>query len=156
MQFCCALNGICDSSFFSPLILFPPSTPPSPSSPSPLSTPPQYAQGYLSVRMQQPNNAWVEAWQDAAPFPAYKQKRLFDDTKEAEKVLHSLAGLRVCDVALSVMPVVLHAALETLGTRQSECVCVCAHVSACQLDLCWILLSVRREPTASQCGQSPW
>ena len=78
--------------------------------------------------MQQPNNAWVEAWQDAAPFPAYKQKRLFDDTKEAEKVLHSLAGLRVCDVALSVMPVVLHAALETLGTRQSECVCVCVRM----------------------------
>ena len=76
--------------------------------------------------MQQPNNAWVEAWQDATPLAAYKQKRLFDDTKEAEKVLHSLAGLRVCDVALSVMPVVLHAALETLGTRQSECVCVCA------------------------------
>ena len=54
------------------------------------------------------------------PLAAYKQKRLFDDTKEAEKVLHSLAGLRVCDVALFMMPVVLHAALETLGTRQSE------------------------------------
>ena len=69
--------------------------------------------------MQQPNNAWVEAWQGAVPLPAYKQKRLFDDTREAEKVLHYLAGFRVCDLALSIMPVVLHAALESLSTRQS-------------------------------------
>ena len=86
--------------------------------------------------MQQPNNAWVEAWQGAVPLPAYKQKRLFDDTREAEKVLHYLAGFRVCDLALSIMPMVLHAALESLSTRQSKVVsvCVCVHcVCVCVL-----------------------
>ena len=99
--------------------------------------------------MQQPNNAWVEAWQDATPLAAYKQKRLFDDTKEAEKVLHSLAGLRVCDVALSVMPVVLHAALETLGTRQSECVCVRMYLRGSWIYAGYYCLYAGSQPLAS-------
>ena len=36
--------------------------------------------------MQIPGNMWVEVWQTARPVPARRQKRLFDDTKEAEKV----------------------------------------------------------------------
>lgn len=36
--------------------------------------------------MQIPGNIWSEAWQSAKPVPARRQKRLFDDTKEAEKV----------------------------------------------------------------------
>lgn len=42
--------------------------------------------GHLSTRMQIPGNIWSEAWQSAKPVPARRQKRLFDDTKEAEKV----------------------------------------------------------------------
>lgn len=42
--------------------------------------------GHLSTRMQIPGNIWTEAWQSAKPVPARRQKRLFDDTKEAEKV----------------------------------------------------------------------
>ena len=42
--------------------------------------------GHLSLRMQIPGNMWVEVWQTARPVPARRQKRLFDDTKEAEKV----------------------------------------------------------------------
>ena len=33
-----------------------------------------------------PGNMWVEVWQSARPVPARRQRRLFDDTKEAEKV----------------------------------------------------------------------
>ena len=99
-----------------------------------LPVPSQFVQGRLSLRMQQPNNAWVEAWQGAVPLPAYKQKRLFDDTREAEKVLHYLAGFKVCDLALSVMPMVLHAALESLNTRQSKGVCVYFCLFACVID----------------------
>ena len=36
--------------------------------------------------MQIPGNMWVEVWQSAKPVPARRQRRLFDDTKEAEKV----------------------------------------------------------------------
>ena len=36
--------------------------------------------------MQIPGNMWTEVWQGAKPVPARRQKRLFDDTKEAEKV----------------------------------------------------------------------
>jgi Rab3 GTPase-activating protein catalytic subunit len=41
----------------------------------------------LSQRMKIPNNVWVEVWQSANPVPARRQKRLFDDTKEAENVI---------------------------------------------------------------------
>lgn len=42
--------------------------------------------GHLSARMKIPGNMWVEAWETARVTPARRQKRLFDDTKEAEKV----------------------------------------------------------------------
>ena len=42
--------------------------------------------GQLSQRMQIPGNMWVEVWQSAKPVPVRRQKRLFDETKEAEKV----------------------------------------------------------------------
>ena len=41
----------------------------------------------LSPRMQLPDNLWVEVWEQARPVPVRRQKRLFDDGKEAEKVL---------------------------------------------------------------------
>lgn len=42
--------------------------------------------GDLSARMKIPGNMWAEAWDTAKATPARRQKRLFDDTKEAEKV----------------------------------------------------------------------
>lgn len=42
--------------------------------------------GELSGRMKIPGNMWVEAWEIARVTPARRQRRLFDDTKEAEKV----------------------------------------------------------------------
>jgi Rab3 GTPase-activating protein catalytic subunit len=41
----------------------------------------------LSHRMKIPGNMWVDVWNNAKALPVRKQKRLFDDTKEAEKVL---------------------------------------------------------------------
>ena len=41
----------------------------------------------LSNRMKLPDNIWVEAWNNAAAVPVRRQKRLFDDTKEAENVI---------------------------------------------------------------------
>ncbi|XP_019614201.1 PREDICTED: rab3 GTPase-activating protein catalytic subunit-like [Branchiostoma belcheri] len=67
--------------------------------------------GELSPRMRIPGNMWCEVWESARPVPARKQKRLFDDTKEAEKVLHFLAALRPAQVALHLMPMLIHAAI---------------------------------------------
>lgn len=70
--------------------------------------------------MLQPDNVWMETWQQATPLAAYRQKRLFDDTKEAEKVLHFFANLRPSELALYLMPLLLHSALERLSGRLSQ------------------------------------
>lgn len=49
--------------------------------------------GELSARMKIPSNMWVEAWETAKSVPARRQRRLFDDTREAEKVKKMLRGV---------------------------------------------------------------
>ncbi|XP_042711522.2 rab3 GTPase-activating protein catalytic subunit isoform X3 [Chrysemys picta bellii] len=67
--------------------------------------------GELSARMKIPSNMWVEAWETAKPVPARRQRRLFDDTREAEKVLHYLAVQKPADLARHLLPCVIHAAV---------------------------------------------
>ncbi|RUS82511.1 hypothetical protein EGW08_009725 [Elysia chlorotica] len=74
-------------------------------------------QGRLSQRMQIPGNMWVEAWHSARPVPARRQKRLFDDTREAEKVLHYLSSMRPAEVVLHLMPSVVHAAVGKISSE---------------------------------------
>ena len=47
--------------------------------------------GELSERMRIPGNMWMEIWSAARSVPARRQKRLFDETKEAEKVCSALS-----------------------------------------------------------------
>ena len=47
-------------------------------------------EGHLSLRMRIPGNMWAEVWQSARPVPVRRQKRLFDETKEAEKVTKTI------------------------------------------------------------------
>lgn len=61
-----------------------------------------------------PGNFWQEVWNNAKPIPVRRQRRLFDDTKEGEKVLHFLASMKPADVALRLMPMLIHAAILTL------------------------------------------
>jgi Rab3 GTPase-activating protein catalytic subunit len=49
--------------------------------------------------MQQEGNIWLETWENAKPVPAQRQKRLFDDTREAEKAIQFLAQLKPGDAA---------------------------------------------------------
>lgn len=67
--------------------------------------------------MRQPGNVWAESWENAKPIPAYKQKRLFDDTKEAEKVLHFLSALKPSEIVLMLFPCLLHSAIDVLQQR---------------------------------------
>jgi hypothetical protein len=60
--------------------------------------------------MEAPGNAWLEAWEAAKPVPARRQRRLFDDTREAEKALQFWSMLTPGDVAQALAPVLFHAA----------------------------------------------
>ncbi|XP_068161266.1 rab3 GTPase-activating protein catalytic subunit [Antennarius striatus] len=75
--------------------------------------------GQLSSRMKIPGNMWVEAWETARVIPAHRQRRLFDDTKEAEKVLHYLAVQKPADLTRHLLPCVLHAAILKLKEEES-------------------------------------
>nr|XP_022322201.1 rab3 GTPase-activating protein catalytic subunit-like isoform X2 [Crassostrea virginica] len=70
--------------------------------------------GHLSTRMLIPGNIWTEAWQSAKPVPARRQKRLFDDTKEAEKVLHFLSAMKPSDVVVHLLPLLLHSSISKI------------------------------------------
>jgi Rab3 GTPase-activating protein catalytic subunit len=64
----------------------------------------KYAVGHLSLRMQQEDSTWREAWSRAEPIPVKRQKKLFDATKEAEKVLHYLSSMTPSQLALQLIP----------------------------------------------------
>ena len=68
--------------------------------------------GKLSARMDNDDNVWTQVWKCAKPVPAKRQKRLFDDTKEAEKCLQYLIGLKAGQVADMLAPVLLHASIS--------------------------------------------
>ncbi|XP_052864376.1 rab3 GTPase-activating protein catalytic subunit [Anopheles cruzii] len=69
--------------------------------------------GHLSARMQIPGNTWRTVWDSARPVPARRQKRLFDDTKEAEKVLHFLESRAIGQIAELTVATLFHVALDT-------------------------------------------
>ena len=62
------------------------------------------------LRMKSEGNIWALLWEQARTVPARRQRRLFDDTKEAEKVMTFLTGLSAGDLASLLHPVLLHAA----------------------------------------------
>ena len=77
--------------------------------------------------MRQPGGLWWEVWSVAEPVPAHRQKKLFDDTREAEKVLHYLAGLKTAELGLLVLPVLTHCAVHALRERHG----IIIHVHQC-------------------------
>nr|XP_029715261.1 rab3 GTPase-activating protein catalytic subunit-like isoform X1 [Aedes albopictus] len=70
--------------------------------------------GHLSSRMMIPGNTWQTVWDDARPVPARRQRRLFDDAKEAEKVLHYFDSRSLGQIAQLTMAALFHSALRTL------------------------------------------
>ncbi|XP_048506287.1 rab3 GTPase-activating protein catalytic subunit isoform X3 [Athalia rosae] len=76
--------------------------------------------GHLSPRMMIPNNPWSNAWASAQPVPAHRQKRLFDDTREAEKAMHYMTSQRLGQIAQLLLPVLIHAGLSTLNSQKQE------------------------------------
>ncbi|KAG0715159.1 Rab3 GTPase-activating protein catalytic subunit [Chionoecetes opilio] len=80
--------------------------------------PSQPQQGSLSTRMQIPGNMWKEVWNNAKPVPARRQKRLFDDTREAEQVLHWLASLAPGTFCCHLLSTITHASLCRLAEEK--------------------------------------
>ncbi|XP_012555264.2 rab3 GTPase-activating protein catalytic subunit isoform X1 [Hydra vulgaris] len=76
--------------------------------------------GHLSLRMRVPGNTWEEVWNTAKAVPARKQKRLFDDTKEAEKVLHFLTNLTLPEILLYLFPVFVQASLTRICKEEDS------------------------------------
>ncbi|XP_020803187.1 rab3 GTPase-activating protein catalytic subunit [Drosophila serrata] len=68
----------------------------------------------LSVRMTTEGNTWQKVWEQAQAVPVNRQKRLFDDTNEALKVLHYLETRKMHEIyQLTIVPL-LHSAILKL------------------------------------------
>ncbi|XP_014777563.1 rab3 GTPase-activating protein catalytic subunit [Octopus bimaculoides] len=76
--------------------------------------------GQLSQRMKIPGNMWSEVWQGARAVPSHRQKRLFDDTKEAEKVLHFLMSLKPPQLVEYLLPVLSHTAILKIIQEEDQ------------------------------------
>jgi len=75
----------------------------------------------LSLRMRAEGNIWSSLWETAASVPAKRQRRLFDDTKEGEKVMTLLTGLNPGDLANILHPTLLQAGhFRLLEARHDE------------------------------------
>ncbi|XP_053672448.1 rab3 GTPase-activating protein catalytic subunit-like [Anopheles nili] len=76
--------------------------------------------GHLSARMLIPGNTWQTVWESARAVPARRQKRLFDDTREAEKVLHFLESRTIGQIAQLTMASLFHVAVLTVTSVSSS------------------------------------
>lgn len=67
-----------------------------------------------------PGNMWREVWDTSIPVPACRQKCLFDDTKESEKILHFFESRKtLSDVFCLLLPTLVHAALYTIINNET-------------------------------------
>ncbi|XP_053694027.1 rab3 GTPase-activating protein catalytic subunit isoform X2 [Sabethes cyaneus] len=71
--------------------------------------------GHLSSRMLIPGNTWQTVWENARPVPARRQRRLFDDAKEAEKVLHYFETRSIGQIAQLTMASLFHTSIRILS-----------------------------------------
>lgn len=70
--------------------------------------------------MKVPDNIWVEVWSNSKPVPARKQKRLFDDTKEAENVFEWLNSLTITQIVEQTLPCLFYSAILTCYNEVSK------------------------------------
>lgn len=71
--------------------------------------------GQLSERMKIEGNTWISTWNSAKAVPARRQKRLFDDTKEAQKVLHFLDQQSLGSIGQLTIASLFHSGLDKLA-----------------------------------------
>lgn len=72
----------------------------------------------LSVRMTTEGNTWQKVWEQAQPVPVARQRRLFDDTNEALKVLHYLETRNMSEIyGLTIIPTLHTGILKLIVSR---------------------------------------
>ena len=67
-----------------------------------------------------PGNTWQTVWNSAKPVPARRQKRLFDDTKEAEKVLHFFESQTLGSIGQLTVATLFHSAMLKLRNEMEN------------------------------------
>eukprot|EP00850_Spirogloea_muscicola_P019718 SM000197S05461 [mRNA] locus=s197:123078:130234:+ [translate_table: standard] len=70
--------------------------------------------GQLSARMEESSNLWREVWDKAEAAPAFKQRPLFDHTREAEKVMHYLETINPQDLVGQLLDIAAASAAHVL------------------------------------------
>uniref|UniRef100_A0AC35GML2 Rab3 GTPase-activating protein catalytic subunit n=1 Tax=Panagrolaimus sp. PS1159 TaxID=55785 RepID=A0AC35GML2_9BILA len=70
--------------------------------------------GHLSERMDMEDNVWRTTWKEARPIAVAHQNRLFNESKEAEKILHSFMFFKISDIFKMLMPMSLICAIRRL------------------------------------------
>ncbi|XP_031617314.1 rab3 GTPase-activating protein catalytic subunit [Contarinia nasturtii] len=78
------------------------------------------SQGRLSSRMLIPGNTWQNVWNTAKPVPARRQRRLFDDTREAEKALHFLETRNIGQIVQLCIVPLFHASILRVREESSK------------------------------------
>ncbi|EDQ90640.1 uncharacterized protein MONBRDRAFT_24227 [Monosiga brevicollis MX1] len=71
-------------------------------------------EGRLSSRFEGADNIWLRAWDEAAPVPVFRQRQLFDSTREAEDALHYLERISVGELLSQLFPCILDHSLATV------------------------------------------
>ncbi len=102
--------------------------------------------GRLSGRMQAQGNLWQEMWRAAKPIVAWRQKRLFDDTKEAEKILHTFSALRPAQIATMLLPAVFHASIHRLLEELPSATELPDAITNCRAAIAKVLQIARHSP----------
>lgn len=64
-----------------------------------------------------PGNTWQIVWGNAKPVPARRQKRLFDDAKEAEKVTHFLESRNIGQIVQLTFACLFHTAILNVKVK---------------------------------------
>lgn len=70
--------------------------------------------GQLSERMDVENNVWRTTWKEAKPMAVAHQNRLFNESKEAEKILNSFIFFKISDIFKLLMPMCLTTSIRRL------------------------------------------
>eukprot|EP00850_Spirogloea_muscicola_P009159 SM000051S17519 [mRNA] locus=s51:39196:45982:+ [translate_table: standard] len=70
--------------------------------------------GQLFARMEESGNLWREVWDKAEAAPAFKQRPLFDHTREAEKVMHYLETINPQDLIGQLLDIAAASAAHVL------------------------------------------